>query len=731
MIAPDDPNGQLPHVELRQKPHVSKETFDVYELQSVLRDYCILVPASVLVSVFKRGRRDESAAGEERGPFCRLSLRDIVQLLHGSTDEGVALAAMKATAFDAASVLYFLAGLFLVVGVFPLKGYDRYGIIASTLAYLLPVGYSAISTPIKTWRDLIASERNVGQFKEAVRRKATDYESLKVDGGTSVIPKRESRSRVLSREFLILMQYVEEVICCGCSGAVLTKTDIELHLLSELGTSFTSDTLEYTLTLMGHGSSTINAFTFHAFVASDDGGRDPGRMRRYSHRLVQVLKSMLGLRYILGLCFFVALCINTLLWSLKERGSEEPAHLATISLWLFLVAVRDREEAKQRARMLLASSIRWAQHYHRDAEIWKSYRQNRSLNTTALTRILESSDVLLSESEIREIIREIKGEAQISEDGNISKEEFEAYLGRTSRSTRILSRSMRDFNFIFNLSWFVGSVAFLVPTSSGNTVGALGYFLGGCGYCAMTNSAKRAHLSTLAKLKRATEQIDRTRYAGEMISPSSRKSVAQIKIRKALIERQYKSGNIDDPLHRLANRRILVKLLSRSACVDEESGLLSKSTKVSLKELKQKRVQRMIQSLTENDQSHRATAVETFLSHILSFSSGSDSEVSGRVVSFVELDCSIASPMSGSLHMYRLNLDGDPDEHAGFLYAHPSCCNRSEVAREMSAQFSADRTKICIRFPPDSGGSDESTTTQASSAENIGGAVPERMTCLL
>ena len=177
---------------------------------------------------------------------------------------------------------------------------------------------------------------------------------------------------------------------------------------------------------------------------------------------------MLSLGYVLGFFFFVASSLGVSIWILAQHGIRM-GFFAHISSWLFLIGtlgfsemayevVRDAYAAKERARELLSECINFAQYYNRDSELWKEYKENNSLDSLALNKLLEYSDVLLSESEIDNLLQEI----DVNGDGTITKDEFELYLQaeKSNRQLVILGECLQNFDFVSNTSWFIGAVGY-------------------------------------------------------------------------------------------------------------------------------------------------------------------------------------------------------------------------------------------------------------------------------
>jgi len=71
------------------------------------------------------------------------------------------------------------------------------------------------------------------------------------------------------------------------------------------------------------------------------------------------------------------------------------------------VSISNAYDTKERARLLVSDCLRYAQFYNKDLDIWKKFKDNKFIDVAAFPTLLESSDVLLSESEIEAMIKEM------------------------------------------------------------------------------------------------------------------------------------------------------------------------------------------------------------------------------------------------------------------------------------------------------------------------------------
>ena len=107
-----------------------------------------------------------------------------------------------------------------------------------------------IGKPLRDMKKITMVKCNAIAFKMSVRTKASEYEKEKQNNRTSVFGGKHSLIRgALPSSFVEEMQYIEEVIFDSGRSSCLTKTELEMLLLRELGTSYNSQTLEYVLSI--------------------------------------------------------------------------------------------------------------------------------------------------------------------------------------------------------------------------------------------------------------------------------------------------------------------------------------------------------------------------------------------------------------------------------------------------------------------------------------------------
>ena len=233
---------------LRHEDASVGKQFNIFEFQSILREACVLIPSGVVVSVFTNANA-KSTKDQSNDPFCSFNLAEIGQIVHGliGKKEDIPIRALMDVAVDLPSVFNFAAGLLLLTGLFPIPDTvaNITGGLMANVFFFIAISVSVVGMPLREWREMIHVDSNVRTFKESLRMKAAAYESQKRTSGTSVLAKLGFRA--LPQTFVQQMQYIEQVIYSNSDA--LTKTDVEMLLLREVGTSYTSQTLDHILSL--------------------------------------------------------------------------------------------------------------------------------------------------------------------------------------------------------------------------------------------------------------------------------------------------------------------------------------------------------------------------------------------------------------------------------------------------------------------------------------------------
>jgi len=137
--------------------------------------------------------------------------------------------------------------------------------------------------------------------------------------------------------------------------------------------------------------------------------------------------------------------------------------------------IRNVHDTKERARELVSTCIKYAQFYQKDSDLWKGFNTNKSIDIADFRKLLEKSDVLLSEPEVDDLIGDINDNG----DNIITKDELEEYLqhGAYNQPVEIFIKCLRSKSFLSNGFWFVGALGYATAYYSsgkaytvGNTV---------------------------------------------------------------------------------------------------------------------------------------------------------------------------------------------------------------------------------------------------------------------
>jgi len=125
-------------------------------------------------------------------------------------------------------------------------------------------------------------------------------------------------------------------------------------------------------------------------------------------------------------------------------------------------AVTESFDLKEQAQEVLASSVCYASHYHRDEEICIKFNENNGLDKKSFSRLFEEASIIMSEGKLNGLFQ------AIDENGDVflHKDEIEVYLEDNdgkSRNVTICLMCLKSFYFLSNFVWFLGGVAYIVP----------------------------------------------------------------------------------------------------------------------------------------------------------------------------------------------------------------------------------------------------------------------------
>ena len=102
-------------------------------------------------------------------------------------------------------------------------------------------------------------------------------------------------------------------------------------------------------------------------------------------------------------------------WILQQIGIKEHFFAYT---WLFVVGttgfshmafknIENAYDVKVRVKMLLGDCLRYASFYNRNLPIWKKFNEHGVITAATFPALLDSSGVLLAESEVSTLISEM------------------------------------------------------------------------------------------------------------------------------------------------------------------------------------------------------------------------------------------------------------------------------------------------------------------------------------
>jgi hypothetical protein len=162
--------------------------------------------------------------------------------------------------------LWFVAGTLLTVnacggalGTLTANAKTNIGLL-STLCYFIPGSYGSFWFPVQEYRAKVASEELTLQFRDKMLKNAALHAKMK-DQSEHIDPSSKGVSLSSQSNFVQLLVYIEQKIFHGDPTSTMTKRDLELLLLRELGSSFNSRLLDDMMLIVDKDNvSTIFAF---------------------------------------------------------------------------------------------------------------------------------------------------------------------------------------------------------------------------------------------------------------------------------------------------------------------------------------------------------------------------------------------------------------------------------------------------------------------------------------
>ncbi len=180
----------------------------------------------------------------------------------------------------------------------------------------------------------------------------------------------------------------------------------------------------------------------------------------------------------MSFCFFLSSCISVIFYIQNKHfdGEGLPVEIRRVySPYLSLLGtisfthmaydwIAEWVDRQIKVKEVLASCVRYASYYHRDADIWIRFNKNNGLQKDDVNRLLEEAGIVLSEAELNGLFDAI----DTNKNGLLCKKELEEYFDddQGGRQRRIIEACLKSWNFWANFIWLVGSVFYLFPVYS-------------------------------------------------------------------------------------------------------------------------------------------------------------------------------------------------------------------------------------------------------------------------
>ena len=249
-----------------------------FQLQNILQATGILIPTDVIIPLYARANVNKNKRNGDaiHTDDCsgELSIADMSHFLKETVGEkkDFTFKVLKNLAMDInfwLPLLYFVAGVLLVINSFaggsipsPIRSNMS---LTVSIFYYINSGRFIFGFPFNEWRAQVKSEDSALQFKEAMLMKAITYEQSKTHN------TRLSMSfNVLSPNFIQLLAYIEEELYERNPQNVLTKRDLEMLLLRELGGSYTQRVFVYVLTTIVDKNNVSSAVVIYLILSLFD-----------------------------------------------------------------------------------------------------------------------------------------------------------------------------------------------------------------------------------------------------------------------------------------------------------------------------------------------------------------------------------------------------------------------------------------------------------------------------
>ena len=538
--------------------YTEKTELDQFQLQTFLLERDVLIPvdtvqylyaearsAAAAAAAHKQRRRRSSQVGSSSSDFSLITIRDLNNYLSklvgsmsdDSDDDSTnpSIIAMKHLARNInfwLAFLYVIAGVLLMIVSFYINdvGDNDNSVISEktsssrlhlradlylcvSICYIVNSAKFIFEYPIKEWK---AQKRNwemMLDFKKKLLIQAAKCEyDAETCGGVLLADddgiKDEENAKLAT--FIanhIFMEHSNTSCTCKCtctctrSLTALTKKDLELLLLKEIGSPCDSRLINNIFTSMDiNDDGTISAEEFHYFVAGtrmdmDDASASlKSKLRSQSCSILGLACSVFwttitDLNWQMTSCFALG-SLTSFLHNAMARYSVGLVDLdrilgdtspGIVTAYFFLVGStgyaylaygqsRDSFDIHKRARRVMGSSVRYSNYYNRtsrsnrhDEKIdlcERSLKKYNGLDKKSLYRLLEERNVIISEDKFNSLFCRISGERN----DLVTNTDINVYCGKYESSIRqlsIIGTCFRSFKFWASFSWFVGSMAYL------------------------------------------------------------------------------------------------------------------------------------------------------------------------------------------------------------------------------------------------------------------------------
>jgi hypothetical protein len=249
---------------------------NAFEFQNVIQAMNVLIPNDVVIALYARAglqgdERSRDIDPKDGGPTLSISqINDFLDTSIGYDDDLSFFTVCKALATDEeflfSSFLWFIAGALLTIGAcgsaldtIPSEARKNLGLLA-LLCYFVPGMKYCFGFPVQEYRAKVASEELTLQFRDKMLKNAALHAKMK-DQSEHIDPSSKGVSLSSQSTFVQLLVYIEEKMFHGDPTSTMTKRDLELLLLKELGSSFNSRLLDDMMLIVDKDNvSTI--FTF-------------------------------------------------------------------------------------------------------------------------------------------------------------------------------------------------------------------------------------------------------------------------------------------------------------------------------------------------------------------------------------------------------------------------------------------------------------------------------------